>query len=144
MKYVVADLEAFYKRFKLPIATTPRLLDPATAAFRIKFMREELDEYVTAVKDDDLVGQADALADLIYVAVGTAVWQGIPLEEIWDEVQASNMRKVRAKYADESKRGTQYDVIKPPGWKPPNIAGIIIRTLMTELHKRRNRGNTEP
>ncbi len=141
MKSLVKDIKAFYKKFKLPIATTPRLLDAATAAHRIKFMREEIDEYAKASRSGDIVEQADALADLIYVAVGTAVWQGIPLEEVWDEVHSSNMRKVRAKDASESKRGTQYDVIKPDGWCPPNISAVIIHKLMRELHARRHHGS---
>jgi predicted HAD superfamily Cof-like phosphohydrolase len=69
---------------------------------------------------------ADALIDLVYVAMGTAHLLGLPWEALWNEVQIANMRKVRAAAdASDSKRGSAFDVVKPPGWQPPNIKRIL-------------------
>jgi predicted HAD superfamily Cof-like phosphohydrolase len=62
-------------------------------ALRARLMAEELAETLAAMAHGDLVEVADGLADLIYVAVGTAVAYGIPLPAVWDEVQRSNMAK---------------------------------------------------
>ena len=40
------------------------------------------------------------------------------------EVQIANMKKIRAK-SKSKKRGTSFDVIKPKGWKAPNIDQIV-------------------
>lgn len=68
---------------------------------RMSLILEELHELVLALRDDDLhsksslreVNVADALADLAYVVIGTAVSLDIPLPEVFDEVHRSNMTK---------------------------------------------------
>ncbi|NIQ95452.1 MAG: nucleoside triphosphate pyrophosphohydrolase family protein, partial [Desulfuromonadales bacterium] len=37
---------------------------------------------------------ADALADLIYVAIGAAITYGIDLRPVWEEVHRTNMAKM--------------------------------------------------
>lgn len=88
-------------------------------------MREELDEFCEGLIDDDHAKMADALVDLVYVAMGTAHLLGYPWEQLWEEVQAANLRKRRAATADESKRGSTHDVVKPHGWTPPAIEAIL-------------------
>lgn len=101
--------------------------DPARMGFREKFLAEELDEFREGLDEHDMIKVADALVDLVYVAMGTAYGLGLPWQELWEEVQKANMRKVRAKNASESKRGSAADVIKPEGWQPPDIAGVLER-----------------
>jgi hypothetical protein len=48
-----------------------------------------------------------------------------PWQEGWDLVQAANMAKERATSAEQSTRLSAFDVIKPPGWTPPDIEGLI-------------------
>lgn len=95
--------------------------------FRIKFLREELDEFIEGYAVGDTAQQFDALIDLVYVALGTAHLLGFPWQEGWDAVQFANMQKQRAQSADESKRGSTYDVVKPEGWQPPDIGVILAR-----------------
>jgi hypothetical protein len=73
----------------------PRLLSPEEARFRIKFLEEELEEFKDGVREGDLAKCADALVDLVYVALGTAHLQGLPWDELFDEVQRANMTKER-------------------------------------------------
>ncbi|WP_406698535.1 hypothetical protein V5E97_06600 [Singulisphaera sp. Ch08] len=86
---------------------------------RIRLMDEELSETITAIDDKNLVEVADGLADLIYVAIGTAVAFGIDLRPVWDEVHGSNMAKAGGEKREDGKR------LKPPGWTPPDIALIL-------------------
>ena len=118
------DVAACYRKFGLGYEGPPRELDDKTSAFRIKFLREELEEYERAVESGDVPGQFDALVDLVYVALGTALLHGFPWKEGWDEVQRANISKERS---ETSKRGTGPDLIKPPGWQAPNIEGVLAR-----------------
>lgn len=119
------DIKEFHKEFQLPVEQYPNPLPPELSTFRIKFMLEELNEYIEATINEDVEGQADALVDLVYVALGTALMHGFPFDELWDEVHRVNMTKVRAKSSVESKRGSDFDVVKPPGWTGPDIKRIL-------------------
>ena len=105
--------------------SNPRLLTIDELKFRSKFMREEFNEFMDAAGHEDLAGMADALVDLVYVAMGTAHMMGLPWETLWSEVQRANMQKERAVRVEQSKRGSTLDVIKPDGWTPPDIQGCI-------------------
>lgn len=127
------DVATFHALFDLPRPATPRLLDPATQLFRSDFMFEELGEFNNACRpalgrEPDLAKAADALIDLVYVAMGTAVMMGLPWQALWDEVQRANLDKVRARAdGSDSKRGSALDVVKPPGWVGPDIEGVLQR-----------------
>jgi predicted HAD superfamily Cof-like phosphohydrolase len=114
------DVVDFHKKFGVPHAVRPSFLDAKTHEFRVKFMQEELTEFCEAAMSDNMEDMADALVDLVYVALGTAHMMGLPWDKLWDEVQRANMSKQRAATAGDSKRGTSLDVIKPPGWTAPN------------------------
>lgn len=120
------DIEAFHKKFHLQETTgKPHLLPPSLMQFRFDFMKEELDEINEAYIARDLAGVADGLIDLVYVVMGTAYMMGLPWKRLWDAVHSANMKKVRVEKATDSKRGSTYDVVKPEGWLPPDIEGIL-------------------
>jgi predicted HAD superfamily Cof-like phosphohydrolase len=130
-----ADVAAFHAKFGLPEATS----DPghhqlpkssfdmaALIKFRLQFMQEELDEFLKGWEEGDYAQMADALIDLEYVVLGTSHMLGFPHPELWDDVQAANMRKERAATdGSNSKRGSALDVIKPEGWVGPDGASIL-------------------
>lgn len=103
--------------------TLPTFVLPVEFSQRIDFMEEEIEELGQAYINEDLVGVADALADLVYVAVGTAHMMGIPFDQVFKVVHAANMRKVRGM----TKRGMVFDACKPEGWVGPEaeIAKIL-------------------
>lgn len=119
------DVGTFHARFGLPTDPGPRDLPMEVIRFRSKFMQEELDEFNLAAIDGNHAGMFDALIDLVYVACGTAHFLGYPWQEGWDLVQAANMAKVRAASAEQSKRGSAFDVVKPEGWQAPDIEGLL-------------------
>lgn len=57
---------------------------------------------------------------------------GMPIEmwdEMWDDVQRANMAKERVLKAEDSKRGSTWDVRKPPGWVGPRTEEILQKWL---------------
>lgn len=136
MADVFRDVGDFHEKFGLPSVRDnnridppipPHILDPETQNFRVNFLQEELDEFKQAYEEKDLAKMADALVDLVYVALGTAHMMHIPFYHCWFEVQRANMAKERANSsADErSKRKNSLDVVKPAGWKAPDIAAVL-------------------
>ncbi len=115
----------FHAKFGLPDGTQGHLFDDVDAmVFRLNFLQEELDELAQAAEEGDRVKAFDALIDLVYVAYGTALFIGIT-PEMWSKgmraVHRANMSKVRAERADQSKRGSTFDVVKPQGWVAPDF-----------------------
>ena len=113
------DVKDFHIAAGHPVGVWPHLIPQGRAYDRYEWMLEELNEFREAVRNDDLVEIADALADIIYLAYGTAVEYGIDLSPVHDEVHRSNMDKRHPDgkfhyYADGK-------VNKPEGWMPPNV-----------------------
>lgn len=123
------DIRNFHMRFGLDYQGPPRELKEELSKFRLDFMQEELFEYELACERGDLEGQFDALIDLVYVALGTAHMQGFPFPEGWALVHKANMSKKRVLTAEGSKRNSPYDVVKPQGWKAPDLWPILRRLL---------------
>jgi predicted HAD superfamily Cof-like phosphohydrolase len=125
------DVGEFHRKMGLPTSDRdqhgPHQWDDELLEFRIRFLREELDEFIEGVEETDHAKMFDALLDLVYVAFGTAHLLGYPWEDGWNAVQAANIAKRRAQTADESKRGSALDVVKPEGWQPPDIEGLLRR-----------------
>lgn len=126
------DVGQFHQKFNLPCIQhsgplRPHLLAADVFNYRRRFLLEELKELVNAQLNDDLPGVADALIDLVYVAMGTAQLMDLPWPALWDEVQRANLAKVRATGIDDprAKRGSALDVVKPEGWHPPDIAAVL-------------------
>lgn len=124
------DIKAFHEKFQLSYKAGPRLLSPELKDFRAKFMREELDEYLLSYLSNEVTAMElslDALVDLVYVALGTAYLHGYDFREAWRRVHLANMRKQRVLNPADSKRGSTYDVIKPPGWQAPYMRDLVLR-----------------
>lgn len=124
MKHLMDDVRAFHEACDVPVLIKPTNPPIIRRDLRVALIQEELYELEKAVYTDDIVEVADALADLIYVTVGTALEYGIPLDRVWDEVHRSNMAKIDHATGKVHKRADG-KVLKPEGWKPPDIAAII-------------------
>lgn len=124
---LVEDVHEFLDKFEILTDDPPHLLEEDVLEFRADHMLEELAEFKEAHERGDLAGSADALCDLVVVAIGTALMMGVPYQACWDEVHRANMTKVRASGKDDprSKRGHALDIVKPPGFVPPDIQRIL-------------------
>lgn len=153
------DVARFQEKYGVPRNRKPGFLDDENMRFRLNFMLEELNELAEAtgfefhgdikvgfVKDtsgrsnhlESLADALDALIDLEYVLLGTAIMMGFyappPVAtskrgtiwgEAWQRVHEANMKKVRAVVATDSKRGSTFDVIKPKGWTAPTFGDLL-------------------
>jgi predicted HAD superfamily Cof-like phosphohydrolase len=116
------DVKEFHKAFGQRVGETPGLPDKDERELRKKLLAEEYTEYVVAEYRNDLVEIADALADIIYIACGTAVSYGIPLDRLFTEVHRSNMAKL---VDGKVIRRSDGKVQKPEGWTPPDVKSIL-------------------
>ncbi len=119
------DVKEFHKKFEIDYAGPPRGLgtDRPLHDFRVDRLSEEVLEYIQA---DTMEDQLDALVDLVYVALGTAVVHGFnKFDEAWDRVHAANMAKVRVLSAEDSRHGHATDIKKPPGWTAPDLSDLV-------------------
>lgn len=89
---------------------------------RQKMLDSEVQELRDAVAAGNLTEIADALADIVYVAVGTAVTYGIPFDAVFTEVHRSNMTKFLPGGPVINEDGK---IVKGTGYKPPRIAELL-------------------
>lgn len=128
-----ADVGNFHLKFGLPAFEVGPDTDNTheeykeMLRFRFRFLLEELEEFAVGADKNDHAQMFDALLDLVYVALGTAHLLGYPWQDGWNLVQKANMAKMRASGADDplSKRKNSLDVVKPEGWIPPDISGLL-------------------
>ena len=116
------DVRAFHRAFEQRVGEKPEFPSKEERELRKKLLAEEYTEYVVAEYNNDLVEVADALADMIYIICGTAVSYGIPLDDIFEEVHASNMAKL---VDGKVLRRADGKIQKPEGWEPPDIERIL-------------------
>lgn len=137
------DIAEFHEKFGLTYEGPTRALTGELGQFRQHFIGEEYDEYLSHAEVVEklieqrvndradityhLEEQLDALVDLVYVTLGAAYLHGWneKFKEAWNRVHERNMAKVRAERAEDSKRGSTFDVVKPPGWTPPKHTDLV-------------------
>mgnify|MGYP003343800326 FL=1 len=101
----------------------PGIPDAALRKLRDDLIDEERDELKIALDAGDVVKVADALADILYVVYGTADTYGIPIDACFREVHRSNMAKLDENGKPIKRADGKF--LKPPGWTPPDIAGVL-------------------
>ncbi|MDP5081395.1 MAG: nucleoside triphosphate pyrophosphohydrolase family protein [Winogradskyella sp.] len=126
MQDKINAVKAFHTAFKIGHRETPKAdLGLDKNMLRYKLMREENEEYLEAANANDLVEVADALGDMLYILCGTIIEHGMQhkIEEVFDEIQRSNMSKLGANgepiYREDGK------VLKGPNYFKPHIKAIL-------------------
>jgi predicted HAD superfamily Cof-like phosphohydrolase len=84
--------------------------------------RREHTETVADPRPSNLPEVADALADLAFVTIGANDVWGIPGDAVWEEVCRANMAKLGG-----PKDPVTGKALKPAGWTPPDIEGVLKR-----------------
>ena len=126
MQKQIKAVKEFHTAFQighseLPIAD----LGETKKRLRYNLMKEENEEYLEAVLNNDLVEIADALGDMMYILCGTIIEHGLQhkIEEIFDEIQRSNMSKLdddeNPIYREDGK------VMKGPNYFKPDFSKIL-------------------
>ena len=94
---------------------------------RYNLMKEENEEYLEAVQNNDLIEIADALGDMLYILCGTIIEHGLQhkIEAVFDEIQRSNMSKLgedgKPIYREDGK------VMKGPNYFKPDFTKIFVK-----------------
>ncbi|MET1169486.1 MAG: nucleoside triphosphate pyrophosphohydrolase family protein [Flavobacteriales bacterium] len=130
MKKQLDHVEKFHDTFGITNKYQPDASVGAdTIGLRHRLMAEENEEYLEAALAGDAVEVADALGDMMYILCGTILSHGMQhiIEEIFEEIQASNMSKLGANgkpiYREDGK------VMKGPNYFKPNIGAILEKHL---------------
>lgn len=120
----IAALQQSHRAQRLVTNNVPTTDVPASVKeLRCALVEEETAELRAAVEADDVIGIADALADLLYVTYGAALTFGIPIEAVFAEVHRSNMTKLDQDGAPIYRADGK--VMKGPNYSPPVLLPIL-------------------
>lgn len=115
-----ALVEAFHIKFGVPAPLKPQEaadVDWVRHMVRFDWIHAEEVEGFDATDTADVAELADAYVDIIVFALGGLVELGVDGSPLFDAVMKSNMTKVKIP--------GQAKIAKPPGFKHPDIAGLI-------------------
>ena len=87
-------------------------------------IEEEHKELQVAIDASDRVEQLDALIDILVVTIGAIHSGGYDAEGAWKEVMSTNFAKIDKETGLVRKR-EDGKVLKPMGWKAPELAQFI-------------------
>ena len=125
MKKQLQQLWDFQSIYDQTRNTTPTLIEPDDYYLRYRLGKEELVEYLDACNNDDLVEITDALADQLYILLGTMIAHGMQdiIGDVFNEVHRSNMSKLgedgKPIYREDGK------VLKGPNFSKHNIEQFL-------------------
>lgn len=119
-------VKQFHTAFGLGVSNEMKAsLGDAKNNLRFNLMKEENEEYLEAVNNNDIVEIADALGDMLYILCGTILEHGLQhkIEAVFEEIQRSNMSKLgedgKPIYREDGK------VMKGPNYFKPNFEEIL-------------------
>ncbi|WP_406839174.1 MazG nucleotide pyrophosphohydrolase domain-containing protein [Streptomyces sp. AHU1] len=127
----VSLVREFHLAFGLDVRGTPTEVSPQLAAHRGELLAEEATEVAEVSVGGPLDRLAHELADVVYVAYGTALVHGIDLDAVIAEIHRANMTKIGpdghvARRADgKVLKGEHYrapdvsEVLRRQGWSAP-------------------------
>lgn len=110
------NIMGLMKEFHAKLDPVTGLMDEDRYRLREDLMVEETREYMRASRHRDLLGIADALGDIVYVAFGTAYSMGFDLNAVIAEIHRSNMTK---------EKGPTGKAVKGPNYSPPDLLSIV-------------------
>lgn len=140
------DVSQLHSNFDFLVSSRPNKLTNDKMRERLELIAEEFLELVQASGFDlhivldpwgsiekieiktscefipSFVDQSDALIDITYVVMGTAVSMGLPWQELWDDVHRANL----SKKVGVTKRGHKKDLVKPDNWIGPKTEEILL------------------
>ncbi|MFC9281930.1 MazG nucleotide pyrophosphohydrolase domain-containing protein [Streptomyces collinus] len=115
----------FHTAFGLDARTSPTEVTPALAAHRGELLAEEAAEVAEVSVEGPLDRLAHELADVVYVAYGTALVHGIDLDEVIAEIHRANMSKLGP--GGEVARRADGKVLKGEHYRAPDVSAVLRR-----------------
>ena len=114
--------------FSESVVSPPKLLDLEAHNELVFKLRMDIKRYQIFYEKNSEPGIQVSLSTLYQHCLDAAAAMGFNQprwDMLWDDVQRANMTKERAVRADQSKRGSTYDVFKPTGWVGPQTQAIV-------------------
>lgn len=130
---MIEDVREFHKACGTNDPYAPTWPNWSKRRLRADLLQEEANELIAELTNPEfswenfethLADTAKEIVDVIYVAIGTALSMGIPLEKVWAEVHQSNMAKVDPT-TGKVRRREDGKVLKPEGWQKPNVKKVM-------------------
>lgn len=115
----------FHRTFGLDVRSTPTEVSPRLAAHRGELLAEEAAEVAEVSVSGPLDRLAHELADVVYVAYGTALVHGIDLDAVLAEIHRSNMTKVGPD--GRIVRRADGKVLKGEHYEAPDVSAVLHR-----------------
>lgn len=115
----------FHEKFLQDMKTEPSLLPLAEARLRYALGQEELDEYMEAAVNNDIVETLDSFADQLYILIGSIVKHGMQdmIVPAFKLVHENNMRKLgpdgKPVFREDGK------IIKPEGFEKVELKTLF-------------------
>ena len=127
MKDSIDQVARFHEAFGHLISTTPTDLadDFGLTLLRSGLIHEELSEYQDAIVNNDIVGIADALGDLLVVVFGAVLVHGMQdiIQPVFNEIMRANMSKLGADGKPVYRKDGK--ILKGSTYSPPQLEDII-------------------
>lgn len=111
------------------IPETPERVAPVDVIYYIDRVREEVEETRNAWFLDLAPGAVDGFLDTAYVAITGAIRiAGVEkARECWEAIMRANTSKIDGTYGETITDPKTGKILKPKGWKAPDIKGILDR-----------------
>ncbi len=122
---LIQRVEHFHDTFQIQNNYEASLISQPQFNLRAKLMQEEVDEYLMACKNKDVVEIADALGDQLYILLGTILKHGLQdvISDVFFEIQKSNMSKAdkegKPVFREDGK------ILKGSNYFKPNIKKVL-------------------
>ncbi|WP_159773700.1 MazG nucleotide pyrophosphohydrolase domain-containing protein [Streptomyces sp. HM190] len=113
----------FHRAFGLDVRAEPTEVAPELAAHRGELLAEEAAEVAEVAVGGPLDRLAHELADVVYVAYGTALVHGIDLDAVIAEIHRSNMTKLGPD--GRVARRADGKVLKGDHYRAPDVAAVL-------------------
>ncbi|MGW7260148.1 pyrophosphohydrolase domain-containing protein [Streptomyces sp. NPDC054834] len=121
-----ADLvREFHRAFGLDARTVPAEVAPELAAHRGELLAEEAAEVAEVSVTGPLDRLAHELADVVYVAYGTALVHGVDLDQVIAEIHRANMSKLGPD--GQIARRADGKVLKGGHYRAPDVSAVLRR-----------------
>ncbi|MGW2049019.1 pyrophosphohydrolase domain-containing protein [Streptomyces sp. NPDC001858] len=121
-----ADLvREFHRAFGLDARNTPTEVSSRLAAHRGELLAEEAAEVAEVSVSGPLDRLAHELADVVYVAYGTALVHGIDLDAVLAEIHRANMSKLGPD--GQIARRADGKVLKGEHYEAPDVSAVLRR-----------------
>ena len=125
MEKQIKMVAEFHTKFKQSQSTTPVLLSNKESMLRYALGKEELDEYIAAVGQEDMIELLDSLADQLYILFGTVCKHGLQnhIASAFELVHQNNMSKLGPD--GEPILREDGKILKPHGFKKVELKDIL-------------------